>query len=143
MVSLKGLRVYLDASAVIYAIEGVSPYANLQAGLLTPLDLLELTAVSSRLTLLEALVFPIRNQDRAAEQNFRTFLTPSSHKLIEPISDAVLEKATELRANHPGLKTPDAIHVATGLLAKCDLFVTGDLGWGSLGITVVDPADVG
>jgi predicted nucleic acid-binding protein len=47
----------------------------------------------------------------------------------------------ELRAQF-GFKTPDAIHLATGLLAGCDLFVTGDQAWSWAGITVVDPADV-
>jgi len=47
----------------------------------------------------------------------------------------------ELRAQF-GFKTPDAIHLATGLLAGCDLFVTGDQAWSRAGITVVDPADV-
>ncbi len=143
MVSLKGHRVYLDVSTVIYALEGVPHYANLKAGMLIPLDNLEFTVVSSRLTLLEALIHPRRNNDQVAESIFRTFLTPSSHKIIEPISDAVLEKAIDLRAQHPSLKTPDAIHLATGILAHCDLFISGDLAWKKIGVTVVDPADVG
>jgi len=142
MVSLKGHRVYLDASTVIYALEGLSQYGNLKTGLLIPLDKLEFVSVTSRLTLLEALVFPLRNGDQIGEQNFRAFLTSSSHKIIEPVSDAVLEKATSLRAQYLGLKTPDAIHLATGILAGCDLFVTGDQSWSKTGVTVVDPADI-
>ncbi len=41
------------------------------------------------------------------------------------IDAAVVEKATELRA-HFGLKTPDAIHAATAMLAGVDLFWTTD-----------------
>jgi hypothetical protein len=41
MVSLKGRKVYLDSSAVIYAMEGLSTYSNLKVGLLIPLDNLE------------------------------------------------------------------------------------------------------
>jgi len=98
MVSLKGHKVYLDASTVIYALEGLSQYGNLKPGLLIPLDNLELTAVTSRLTLLEALVYPRRHGDQTGEKSFRTFLTQSSHKIIEPIRDSILERATDLRA---------------------------------------------
>jgi hypothetical protein len=37
MTGLKGHRVYLDASAVIYAVEGTPAFANLKMGLLRPL----------------------------------------------------------------------------------------------------------
>ncbi len=139
MVSLKGHKVYLDASTVIYALEGLPQYANLKDGLLIPLDKLEFTAVTSGITLMEALVYPRRHGDRVGERNFRRFLTASSHKIIEPVSELILEKATDLRAQIPSLKTPDAIHIATGILAGCDLFVTGDQAWSKAGVKVVDP----
>ena len=50
MVSLSGHKVYLDASTVIYALEGVPQYANLHAGLLIPLDNSLFTAVTSEIT---------------------------------------------------------------------------------------------
>jgi predicted nucleic acid-binding protein len=42
-----------------------------------------------------------------------------------PIDRAVLDHATVLRAKY-GLKTPDAIHVATACVAKASVFITGD-----------------
>lgn len=142
MVSLTGHKVYLDASTVIYAVEGLAGFPNLKAGLIAPLDSLKVDVVTSQLTLLETIVFPRRNGDTAAEHKFRLFLTPSSNVTVVPVSETVLEKATDLRAQFPGLKTPDAIHLATGILAGCDLFVTGDQAWSKVGVTVVDPADV-
>ncbi len=44
--------------------------------------------------------------------------------LLEIIPD-VIEKATELRADL-NLKSPDAIHLATAILAKATAFLTGD-----------------
>ena len=76
------------------------------------------------------------------EQKSRTFLTPSGSVAVIPISEAILEKATDLRARFPALKTPDAIHVATGILTGCDLFVTGDQAWSKTCVTAIDPADV-
>jgi predicted nucleic acid-binding protein len=141
MVSLSGHRVYLDANTVIYAVEGNAPYANLQAGLLIPLDKGLFTAVTSEITLVETVVGPRKAGDINTEAKYRVFLTPSANLAIEPITMAVLEKVIDLRTKY-GLKIPDAIHLATGILAGCDLFVTGDQAWNRAGVTVVDPADV-
>ena len=143
MVSIRSLRVYLDSNTVIYALEGVAEYANLKNGLLVPLDLQTLVAVTSKLAMLEALVFPSRHGDLSAEARFRAFFTPAANKFIESIDEPVIEKAIELRAKNIGLKTPDAIHIATGLIAGCDAFVTADRDWSKTGIRVIDPADIG
>ena len=42
-----------------------------------------------------------------------------------PITQSILEEAAKLRATL-GLRTPDAIHVATALLHSCALMVTND-----------------
>lgn len=141
MVSLKGERAYLDANTVIYAVEGYALYTNLAAGLLIPLDKGELTAVTSQITLVETVVGPRKIGDTATETDYRDFLTPSDHLSIEPVSIAVLEKVIELRAQY-SLKIPDAVHLATGLLAGCTVFVTRDASWKRTGVTVVEPQDV-
>jgi len=141
MVSLRGQRAYLDTSTVIYAFEGASKFANLQPGLLDLLDDELMTAVTSELTLLEVLTGPRKAGNLLLETTYRDFLTPSPVTLTEAIDNSVLEKALDLRAQH-GLKTPDAIHIATGLLAGCRLFVTRDQAWSKVGITVVEPQQV-
>jgi len=141
MVSLKGHKVYLDANTIIYTLEGLEPH--LQTGLLLPLDAGDFTAVTSEIALLETIVGPRKRGDYALEQDFRAFLTPSANLAVEPITVEVLEKAIGLRAQFQGLKTPDAIHLATGILARCDLFVTGDQAWARAGVMVVDPAGIG
>jgi predicted nucleic acid-binding protein len=140
MVSLKGHRVYLDANTIIYAIE-LHHFPNLKTGLLIPLDQQEFNAVTSEITLAETIIGPRRAGNVANEQLFRNFLVPTSNFFIEPITRAVLEKVIDLRAQY-AIKIPDAIHLATGILAGCDLFVTGDQAWSKTGVTVVDPADV-
>ena len=95
--------------------------------------------MTSELTLLEVLVKPRRLNNLTLEQAFRDFLGPSKVRVL-PISLAVLERAIDLRLL--GLKTPDAIHVATGLLEGCDLFLTRDKDWAKAGVTAVDPKDV-
>jgi predicted nucleic acid-binding protein len=46
---------------------------------------------------------------------------------VLPITLAVVEKATELRATL-NVKTPDALHLATAILAGATAFLTGDKG---------------
>jgi predicted nucleic acid-binding protein len=101
-----------------------------------------MTAVTSELTLLEVLTGPRKAGNLFLEATYCVFLTPSPVVQLEPISWAVLEKAIGLRALH-GLKTPDSIHIATGLLAGCSHFVTRDQAWSKAGITVVQPQELG
>lgn len=141
MVNLVGHRVYLDANTIIYALEGFAQYANLQAGLLDPLDAGAFVAVTSEITLLETVVGPRKAGKAKEEAELRAFLTSTTNLVIEPVTTAVLERAVDLRVQF-GLKSPDAIHLATGLLAGCDLFVTRDAPWLRTGVNVVDPADI-
>jgi len=141
MVSLAGCRVYLDANTIIYAVEGLPNFANLRTGLLDPLDAGVVTAVTSELTLIETITGPRKAGKPDDEAAFRKFLTPSANLLMLPLTLPIVEKVIELRARF-GFKTPDAIHLATGMLAGCDLFVTGDQFWNRAGVKVVDPADI-
>ncbi len=62
---------------------------------------------------------------------YRTVLQPrallqySSDMRLIAITHVILEQAASLRATIT-IKTPDAIHAATALLAGCALFVTND-----------------
>ena len=141
MVSLIGKRVYLDASTVIYALEGLPNYSNLNSGLLDGLDTGAITAISSELTLVETVIGPRRSGDRNRESVYRNFLSSSASLTVVPITSAVLETAIDLRATH-GFKVPDAIHIATGLLSGCTAFLTGDAMWSRAGISIIDPRNI-
>lgn len=43
-----------------------------------------------------------------------------------PADSAVCFKAAELRLRYSSLKLPDAIHLATAIIAKADIFITAD-----------------
>lgn len=141
MVSLSGESAYLDASTIIYALEGLARFGNLKAVLLDRLDAGELVAVTSQLTLVETLVRPRKAGDLRIEQTYRVFLQPSRSLSVEPITLAVLERVVDLRARF-GFKIPDAIHLATGMAVGCTVFVTGDAQWARAGVRVVHPADL-
>jgi len=81
--------------------------------------------IGSELLLVETLVKPVEQGDPALEASFRRFLTASREMQLLPISRQILERALKLRAAHR-VRTPDAIHAATALIAGCTLFATND-----------------
>ena len=115
--------VYIDANSVIYAVEKIEPYHSFLAPLWSAAQAGQLFIVTSELTWLETLVKPFRDSNTALELLFRAFLTAREVELI-PTTLSLWEQAARLRAL--GLKTPDALHAATGLAVGCALFLTND-----------------
>jgi predicted nucleic acid-binding protein len=56
---------------------------------------------------------------------YRQLLQRSTDLQLVAVSGVVLEQAAILRAGR-GLKTPDAIHAASALVAGCTQFITND-----------------
>lgn len=121
-------RIALDTSVVIYSVEKVQPYSDLLAPMWQDVKEGKYILFGSELLLLEALVRPLQRSDAVLENAFRQLLTNSRELTLLPISRSVLESAARLRAEY-GLKTPDAIHLTTALLAGCDFVVTNDSAW--------------
>lgn len=117
--------VYVDANSIIYRIEQVAPYLTVAAPLWNALDAGQQEVVTSELSVLEVLVKPIQAGATRLEDLFRQVLYSTRGFTLIPIDRLVLEEAARLRAHH-GLKTPDALHAASALLAHCTLFVTND-----------------
>jgi predicted nucleic acid-binding protein len=120
--------VYLDTDAIIYSVEKIDPYATLLQPLWLAAQAGQFTILSSDLALLEVLVKPLQNADSVLEHAFRALLLASREVQLLPISRSVLEAAARLRAT-TGIKTPDAIHAATGLEYGAALFVSNDTGY--------------
>lgn len=92
--------------------------------------------VSSRIARLECRCKPLRDHRQDLLDLYEVFFA-SKEVDIRDIDAAVVEKATELRATI-GLKTPDAIHAATAVLAGAAEFWTTDAHFVNCpGLTVV------
>jgi predicted nucleic acid-binding protein len=90
LIELLGIRVYIDANIVIYAVEGFAAHERVIRALLTAMDDGEITAVTSELTLAEVLVKPKRDVDERLVTAYRTFLEPTSALSLIPVDRAVL-----------------------------------------------------
>lgn len=117
--------VYVDANSIIYSIERIEPYRTVLQPLWEKAHTRALTIITSELTLLEVLVGPLKTGNKGLEDDFRALLQNSPDVSMLAITQNVLERAANLRAT-VGLKTPDAIHAATALLAGSALLVTND-----------------
>ena len=116
--------IYLDASGLIYSVEHAEPYYTLLEPMWRQARTGQFTIASSDLTVMEALVKPIRERDSIMQRLFLEVFDSNSVRLIQTTrrlwEDAALIRATT------GLKTPDALHAAAALYAKCTAFITND-----------------
>jgi predicted nucleic acid-binding protein len=139
--TLVGQRVYVDSSALIYAIEVPDQYPGLKSRVFIPFSRGELTLVTSWITYAEVLVRPMRLGDSVLVVAYQQFFQASPVLEIMRVDQRISEQASRLRAIH-GLKLPDAIHIASGQAARCTSYLTGDSQWAQTGVTVIDPAQL-
>jgi predicted nucleic acid-binding protein len=123
---LRGNIVGLDTAPFIYSIEKNPQYINTVRTFFQAVDAGEFTVVTSMLTLLEVLVIPLRKHDEQLVQQYRERLFHTKGLKTLQISEKVLESSAQIRADHPGIRTPDAIHLATAIEAKASFFLTND-----------------
>jgi predicted nucleic acid-binding protein len=79
---------------------------------------------TSRLSRLECRMKPLRTGDSELLTLYDAFFAGVELELLD-LSASVVDKATELRAML-NLKTPDALHLASGIIAGATAFLTGD-----------------
>jgi predicted nucleic acid-binding protein len=118
------MRLYLDAAAIIYAVEGAPALQGLVAGRITETVAADGLLLTSRLSRLETRVRPLREGRTDLLARYDEFFTRRNVAMIE-LSAAVVERATGLRARY-GFKTPDALHLASAIDAGAEEFLTGD-----------------
>lgn len=118
-------RVLLDASALIGYLKGEPDFAVLKS-LMAAVDRGDVTLVESTAILTE--VIPRHANDTSghatARSSVRALLEDPATELVD-VSTPIARKAAELRVRH-GLKTWDAVHLATAILAKADVLVVRD-----------------
>lgn len=90
------------------------------------MDRSELDGFTSELTLAEILVKPIREQNTDLVGTYMNLVRPASSLSIIPADRNVMLVAAEQRAFKPTLKLPDALHVASAMVVKADVFASFD-----------------
>ena len=121
---LQSQLVGLDTTPLIYFIEKYPVYVDFIRPFFNLVARGEIRIVTSTTTLLEVLVHPIRHGDAGLMQKYREILLNSEISLVD-LSCEIAEEAARLRAIY-GVRTPDAIQLATAIYSQADFFLTND-----------------
>lgn len=121
-----GSRLYIDTNVWIYALEGFSGYVNSLQKLFSRIDTGELRAITSELTLAETLVKPMSQRNDTLAKTYIEALQTGEFLTLVPVSREILIEAARLRATHPSLKLPDAVHAASAISSQATFFISND-----------------
>ncbi|KPQ42277.1 MAG: PIN domain protein [Candidatus Methanoperedens nitroreducens] len=120
---MKYKRIGLDTNVLIYYIEEHPFYLRKIEPLIDRIAEGKATGITSYVTLLELLVKPLREKRFDLVEQYKTILQAQLDMVA--IDEPVSIKAAQLRAKY-GIKTPDAIQLASVITKKGDVFVTND-----------------
>ncbi len=113
--------IYLDSCVVIYWVESHSVFASRIEQRV--LQVAHAEFAISPLVIAEVLVMPFRQNNVALIQRYEAFFANS---VVLTMPEIIFIKTARLRATHPGLRTPDALHLATAQHHECEVFWTND-----------------
>lgn len=118
------MLVYFDSVIVIYLIDHVGSFNVRALARLKTLEAAGDQVAVSDLTRMECRVKPIRDGDALKLSDFDAFFSrPDVQKL--PLSTAVYDRATEIRATH-NYKLTDSVQLAAAVESRCGRFLTND-----------------
>jgi predicted nucleic acid-binding protein len=123
---------YLDTNILISLFEGQHPrQLTLRAFMNLAIGSGNVAFHTSALSFSELLVKPYRTKDEVLAQHYLQLARSTDWLTVHQVAPIVIETAAALRAG-TSLRLPDAIHVATAMLADCDHILTFDVGITSL-----------
>lgn len=128
---LKYKRVLADTSTIIYFLNGVSPYEDTLKSFFFLVEQGKVEMVLSLITEVELLVGPMKNKNEEAINLVRLFLSRFPSIEVLPVSREIGHRAARLRAEN-GLKLPDALIVATGIVSGCRAVIGNDRSWAGM-----------
>lgn len=120
--------VFLDTMVFSYQLADHPRYAPLASAVLEAVETGQVAGLTTTITLAEILTIPAQAGDRQALYDYEFYLTRFPNLEILPL-DAALARETVLVRGATGLRTPDAIQVATARLAGAGVLVTNDRRW--------------
>jgi predicted nucleic acid-binding protein len=116
-------RIGLDTNIIIYYIEEHPIFLEKVEPLIDRIIEGKAIGITSYVTLLELLVKPIKEERFDLVEQYKTILMTQLEMV--PLDESVSLRAAELRAKY-GIKTPDAIQLASVIFKNGDVFITND-----------------
>jgi predicted nucleic acid-binding protein len=125
LAQLQGQVVGLDSAPLIYFIEENPTYLEMTDAFFEAMVRGEFRVVTSVVTLLEVLVYPLRQGNITLAQQYRDILFNEEGLTTIEVSPVIAEVAAQLRASY-NLQTPDSIQMATAISGGASFFLTND-----------------
>lgn len=119
---MSGKKAFLDTNLFIYLIEENEKYLSQVHNLLEFLEKNGYEIITSTLTLGEILTKPYKDNRLDLVKIYKEFF--SDMELVE-LNSEIASLFAQIRADY-GIKTPDAVQLASAVYAKADLFVSND-----------------
>ena len=127
--ALAGHRlIALDTAVWIYHFEGSPAHGQAADSVLEAVAQGRVEGLASEFVLLELLVAPLKKGTPDIADEIELALLHFPHLHLAPVTREVFVRAAEIRARH-GMRTPDAIMLATALECGATLAVTNDAAW--------------
>lgn len=117
--------IYLDTSPIIYILENVEAYSERVHRFIVSHFCDNATFTTSTITNTEYLVIPYRIQDYQKIMEFERFKKILKIRVIAA-DDAITKCAAQIRAKYSGIKSMDALQLASAMISGCDVFLTND-----------------
>lgn len=121
-------RLHLDTNVLIALAEGADDLSRTLWNLVGSQKSDQRFLCTSELTLAELVVLPHRQKDDRLLQLYDNWFVSGRLFDVAPIDKPILWGAAVVRAEHPGIKLPDAIHVSTAIGMGCGHLLSADRG---------------
>jgi predicted nucleic acid-binding protein len=123
---LKGSKlIALDTKVFIYVFEQHLEYGEKAKSILRHIENGFATAVASPISLTEILIKPIKEGNLSLEKEYKLLFSHFPNLNILSIDNVIAVRAAYLQGKYR-ISTPDALILATAIVAKADLFITND-----------------
>jgi predicted nucleic acid-binding protein len=118
------MLIYCDSVIVVYFFDHVGTFKLRATNRLAALAMAGDRIAISELVRLEYRIKPLKMADTTKLGLFDAFCSQPDVQIV-PITTAVFERATIIRATH-NFKLADSLHLAAAVESSCDRFLTND-----------------
>lgn len=115
----------VDTTGFIYHFEKNKNYLPFTAVLFSSIESGTIKGVTSIITLLEILVKPKKERNKHLIEKYKFLLQTFPNLEVVSLDEKIADAASSLRAEYD-IKTPDAIQVASSILAGAKAFITNE-----------------
>ena len=119
-------RIGLDTNTFIYLMEKHTEYYPICSEIFKQIEKGQFFGITSVLLITEVLTKPIKDKNMGLVHAYRAAINTFPNLAIKQIDNDICLFAAELRAKY-GLKTPDAIFLATAIEEGAEVFITNDI----------------